>query len=153
MVATLVIAVVGVAALAYMLSVYGTTSVLAAVRFEVRLAEDQPVPGLVVAQVVDSGRLIYLHREIVVNNDDISQTWLVDDGSGRYGVGVQLLTGGADRMRQATERHVGRPMAVLIDGRVVMAPVVRSSISDSAVITGNFTRAEAERIADGIASH
>jgi preprotein translocase subunit SecD len=43
-------------------------------------------------------------------------------------------------------------MAVLIDGAVVMAPVVRSPITDSAVITGNFTQAEAERIADGIAT-
>jgi preprotein translocase subunit SecD len=41
-------------------------------------------------------------------------------------------------------------MAVLVDGRVVMAPVVRSPISGSAVITGNFTRADAERIAEGI---
>jgi preprotein translocase subunit SecD len=41
-------------------------------------------------------------------------------------------------------------MAILLDGKVVMTPVVRSPITDSAMITGNFTRAEAERIADGI---
>jgi preprotein translocase subunit SecD len=53
-------------------------------------------------------------------------------------------------MRQATATHVGRPVALLIDGDVVSAPVVRSPMSDSAVISGNFTRAEAERIAEGI---
>lgn len=148
--ATLAAAVIGVAALGYLLWVHGTTAVLAAVRFEVRLAEDRPVAGLVVAQVPDSGRLIYLHPEIVVSNEDIAQSWVVDDGSGRFGVAVELLPFGAERMRQATEAHVGRPMAVLVDGRVVMAPVVRSPISGSAVITGNFTRADAERIAEGI---
>lgn len=148
--ATLVAAAVGLAALGYLLWLQGTAPVLAAVRFEVRLAEDRPVPGLVVAQIPDSDRLIYLHPEIVVSNEDIAQSWVVDVGSGRFGVAVELLPSGAERMRQATDAHVGRPMAVLVDGRVVMAPVVRSSISGSAVISGHFTRAEAERIAEGI---
>ncbi len=94
--------------------------------------------------------MIYLHPEIVVSNDDIAQSWVSQDGSDRFNVAIQLLPSGADRMRQATAMHVGRPVAILIDGRVVMAPVVRSPISDSAVITGNFTRAEAERITDGM---
>jgi len=148
--ATLAIATLGVVALGYQLWVHGTTPVLAAVRFEVRLAEDRPIPGLVVAQGADSGRVIYLHPEIVVNNDDIAQSWVLQDGPDRFGVSVQFLPAGAERMRQATATHVGRPMAILIDGAVVMAPVVRSPISDSAVISGNFTQAEAERIADGI---
>jgi preprotein translocase subunit SecD len=148
--ATLAVAAVGVIAVGYLLWVHGTTPVLAAVRFEVRLAQDQPVPGLVVAHVPDSDRLIYLNPEIVVSNEDIAQSWVVDDGSGRFGVAIELLPSGAERMRQATEAHVGRPMAVLIDGRVAMAPLVRSPISGSAVISGNFTRAEAERIAEGL---
>jgi len=41
-------------------------------------------------------------------------------------------------------------VAILIDGSVVMAPVVRAPIGDSAVISGKYTRAEAERIADGM---
>ena len=63
---------------------------------------------------------------------------------------MQFLPFGAERMRQATTTHLGRPVAILVDGGVVIAPVVRSPISDSAVISGNYTRAEAERIADGI---
>jgi preprotein translocase subunit SecD len=93
-----------------------------------------------------------LHPEIVVSNEDIAQSWVIQDGPDRFGVSVQFLPGGAERMKQATATHVGRPMAVLIDGAVVMAPVVRSPISDSALITGNFTQSEAERIADGIAT-
>ena len=53
-------------------------------------------------------------------------------------------------MRQATAAHIGRPVAILIDGQVVMAPVVCSTIGSSAMSTGNFTRADAARIADGI---
>jgi len=126
-------------------------TVQAAVRFGVRLAETQPVPGLIVARVVDSGRTIYLHPEMVVTNDDIAQSWVVQDGPDRFGIAVELLEAGAQRMRQASAAHLGRPVAILIDGEVVAAPVVRAVISNSAMISGDFTRAEAERIAEGIA--
>jgi len=151
LVAALSLAAVGVVALGYQIWQHGATAVLAAVRFEVRLAEDRPIPGLVVAQVANSGRVIYLHPEIVVSNEDIAQTWLSQDGPDGFGVSVQFLPAGADRMRQATATHVGRPVAILIDGAVVMAPVVRSPINESAMITGHFTQADAQRIADGIA--
>ena len=122
----------------------------AAVRFEVRLAEAQPVPGLIVARAADSGRVIYMHSELIVNNDDIAQSWVVEEGSDRFGVSVHFLEAGAQRMRQATANHIGRPVAILIDGEVVTAPIVRSAISNSAVISGDYSRAEAERISEGI---
>lgn len=126
------------------------TSVTAQVRFEVRLAEDSAAPGLYVAQVANGGPLLYLHPEVVVGNDDIAQVWVVDNGSPQFSVGVQLLPGGAERMRQATAGHVGRRVAILIDGTVVMAPVVRSPIGDAAMISGQFSREEATRIARGM---
>ena len=122
----------------------------AAVRLEVRLAETQPIPGLTVARVADSGQTIYLYPETLLTNDDVAQTWVVQEAADRFGVSVRLLEPGSQRLRNATTAHVDRPLAILIDGKVVMAPVVRSPISDSAMITGNFTRSEAERIAEGI---
>jgi preprotein translocase subunit SecD len=123
----------------------------AAVRFEVRLAEAQPAPGLIVARVAGSERLVYLHPEPIVANEDIAQSWVLQDAPDRFGISVHFLEAGAQRMRQATANHLGRPVALLIDGRVVTAPIVRSAIGDSAVISGNYTRGEAERIVDGIA--
>jgi hypothetical protein len=147
----LAVALISVSAIGYFGWIRGTTSLLAAVRFEVRLAEFRPMPGLTVAQLTDSGGLIYLHPEIVVANDNIAQSWVILDESGRFAVSVALLPSGAERMRQATAKHVGRPVAFLIDGRVATAPVVRSPIHDSAVISGYFTREDAERVAQGIA--
>ncbi len=149
-VGALAIAVISTVALGYLLWRNGTTTVLAAVRFEVRLAEEQPIPGLIVAQLAESDRVIYLHPETVVNNEDVAQSWVSQEGLGRFGVSIRLLPSGSERMRQATTAHVGRPVAILLDGSVVMAPVVQSPISDSAVISGNYTQAEAERIAKGI---
>jgi hypothetical protein len=127
------------------------SDVHAAVRFEVRLAEDKPAPGLRVAKVSDSGRLVYLHDEIIVTNSDIESARVIQgSGPSQYGVAVEFNASGAEKMRAATGNRIGKPMAILLDGEVAMAPVIRTAIGPSALITGKFTRTQAEKIANGI---
>ena len=129
----------------------GSATVYAAVRFEVRLAETQPGTGLTVARVSGSDRPIYLHDEVVVTNADIEHCTAVrGSDASRFNIGVEFSAAGAEKMRTATLAHEGRPMAILIDGEVVMAPVIRSPVSRSALISGDYSRAEAERIVNGI---
>jgi preprotein translocase subunit SecD len=133
----------------------GGATLQAAIRFEVRLAEDRPTAGLREARIAGSDRVIYLHPEIIVTNTDIAQSSVVQSsvalgGPSRFGVGVRFTAEGAQKIREATATHVGRPVAILIDGDVVTAPVLKSPISTSAVISGDYTQADAERIVDGI---
>ena len=54
-------------------------------------------------------------------------------------------------MRRATTNHLGKPVAILIDGEVVMAPVLRAPIKAEAVmISGDYAKADAQRIVEGI---
>jgi len=125
--------------------------VIAAVRFEVRLAEESPAPGLREAVVSGTGRKIYLHSEPGVANSDIAQAHVVQGNSAStFGVSVTFNAEAAARMLRATQSHVGRPLAILVDGEVVAAPVVRSPIATSAIISGDYARAKAERIVGGI---
>jgi hypothetical protein len=128
----------------------GAARVEAAVRFEVRLAEERPAAGLTAAVVGDSSRVIYLHDEVVLGNGDIARARAMDAGAGGFSVEVDLSPAASERLRVATSGHLGRPLAILIDGRVIVAPVVRSPIERAAVISGNFTKAEATRIAEGL---
>jgi len=126
-------------------------NVVAAVRFEVRLAEEMPSPGLREALVVGTNRKIYLHSEPVVANSDIAQAQVVQgDSASTFGVSLTFNAEGAAKMLRATQSHLGRPLAILVDGEVVITPVLRSPITTSAIISGNFTRSEAERIVGGI---
>jgi preprotein translocase subunit SecD len=123
----------------------------AAVRFEVKLAESNPAPGLREVKRSGSEPPVYIHKEPVVTNSDIATAQLVPGAvPGRYAVGIEFNASGEAKMRAATSGHIGRPLVILIDGEVVMAPVLRSPIGASAVVTGNFTKAEAERIANGV---
>jgi len=121
----------------------------AAVRFEMRLAEDRPAPGLREVKVPGRDLPIYLHSEVVVNNADIAKAQVIRDGS-FYNVGIEFKAEGAQKMRTATAGHIGKPFAILLDGKVIMTPVVHAAISDYAEITGNFSKAEAERVVNGI---
>jgi preprotein translocase subunit SecD len=147
---TMTMIVLAVLATAYGVWSRGATPVLAAVRFEVRLAESQPAPDLIVARVPGAASFIYLHPEVVIDNDDIARASVVQNGPNEFAVAVDVLPSGAERLRRATAAHVGRPLAIVIDGTVVMAPTVRGAIGDSAMITGHYTQAEAEKIARGM---
>jgi preprotein translocase subunit SecD len=143
-------AMMAIAAVALAALVTGYWSVTAAVRFEVRLAEDNPANGL--REILVSGsRRIYLQQRAVVTNSDIAQAEVVPGNTAStFNVSIRFTPDGAARMLRATQGHLGRPVAILLDGEVVMAPVVKSPISNAAMITGNYTRAEAERIVNGI---
>lgn len=123
----------------------------AAVRFEVRLAEEAPGPGLREAAVGIQPRVVYLHDDVVVTNDDVTAATVVPTvAADRFAVAVRLSPPGSARLRAATRGHVGRPVALVLDGLVLMAPTVRSEIGEVGLLTGDFDRAAAERVARGV---
>lgn len=123
----------------------------AAIRFEVRMAETSPAAGLQKAKVADSDRYVYLHNEVVVSNSDIAAVQVVETGGpSQYGISVKFNAAGAGKMRRATQAHIGKPLAILLDGQVIMAPVVRDAVGQSAMLTGHYTKAAAQSIAERI---
>jgi hypothetical protein len=149
--AAVVVAAAIVAALGWIQFWSGRTNLQAAVGFDMRLAEAQPGPGLREARVAGTERVVYLHSSSIATNGDIVKSAVVDGNRpGRFFVVVEFSPGAAERMRRATATHIGKPIAVLIDGDVVAAPIVTSRFRQSAVISGDYTQSEAERIAQGI---
>ena len=52
-----------------------------------------------------------------------------------------------------TSKNVGRPMAFIIDGKVIMKPVIREPITGgTGQIAGNLTAAEAKSLAERLAT-
>jgi hypothetical protein len=131
----------------------GDLQVQAAVRFEVRLAEDRPGPGLREAKIAGSERKVYLHDEIIVSNSDIATAQVIrGSAQSDYGVSIEFNASGTEKMLTVTKNQVGKHIAILLDGQVVAVPLLRSAIGPQARITGKFTRSQAERIVNGIRS-
>ena len=54
-------------------------------------------------------------------------------------------------MKKVSTELKGKRLAILIDGRLITAPMIQETISGGEVqISGNFTKEEAEDIAKGL---
>jgi SecD/SecF fusion protein len=100
------------------------------------------------ATVLNGGR-IYLHEERVITNDDVAQARVVEI-DGEFSIAITLAPDGAARMASATSAHMGKPLAIIVNGEVIAAPIVRDRIGNAALITGLFTRAQAEHLVEGL---
>jgi preprotein translocase subunit SecD len=53
-------------------------------------------------------------------------------------------------MREVTRQNIDKRILIMIEGEARTAPYIRTTIGEHAMITGQFTREEAKRIADGM---
>jgi preprotein translocase subunit SecD len=71
-------------------------------------------------------------------------------GQGQFGepvVNFYLVPAGGDKFAEFTAAHIGDPAAIVLDGNVISAPVIRSRIRDEGYIEGNFDIESAEDLA------
>ncbi|OGC37696.1 protein-export membrane protein SecD [candidate division WWE3 bacterium RBG_19FT_COMBO_53_11] len=69
-----------------------------------------------------------------------------DSTTGNPQIGLTFTTEGAQKFEEITARNVGKPLAIFLDEEILSAPTVQGRISGgNAVITGEFTLAEARR--------
>ncbi|HEX5760951.1 MAG TPA: protein translocase subunit SecD [Thermoanaerobaculia bacterium] len=59
-------------------------------------------------------------------------------------VNFTVSASGAEMFGRATGDNIGRGLAIVLDGKVVSAPVINARITDSGVIEGGFTQKEVE---------
>ncbi|MFQ5957699.1 MAG: preprotein translocase subunit SecD, partial [Candidatus Brocadiales bacterium] len=55
-------------------------------------------------------------------------------------VGFEFNTEGKAKFGQLTERNIGKPLAIILDGILYSAPVIRERIPGRGIIEGNFTQ-------------
>jgi preprotein translocase subunit SecD len=89
-----------------------------------------------------------VYRQSVVGGQDIADAAPVFDQNNRPAISFRLNTRGARLFGQITQENVGRPFAIVLDGVVLSGPVIQTPIlGGTGQITGNFTVAEAKRLA------
>ena len=95
----------------------------------------------------------------ILRNEDVADAERgVDPDDQRPSVTVVLVPQAADRFAAATESMIGKRLAILVDGEVTSAPVVRAKIADgrtSITLAGNpaAQRAQADRLAAALRRH
>ncbi|HEY1187099.1 MAG TPA: hypothetical protein VGE74_05545 [Gemmata sp.] len=113
---------------------------------EFRRAEMEPGEGLTEAPVPGWGEVrIYLHRAADITVADVSEARVVTESREPDPVVELVFTAeGSKKMAALTEERREKRFAILLGGRVVSAPAVLAPITERVMITGAFTRAEAD---------
>jgi preprotein translocase subunit SecD len=121
-------------------------------RLEFRRAESQATPGYTKRKIERQNQSVFVHDEadFAVTAADIDKVQVEPDELKFPSVVVFFSQAGADRMGRLTGSQVDKPLAILVDGKLVSAPIIRSRITRAAIISGRFTQEEAERLAGAL---
>ena len=92
-------------------------------------------------------RLYPIRKRVMVSGDSLvdSQPTFQDN---QAVVSFRFDSSGAKKFGRVTQENVGRPFAIVLDGKVISAPVIREAIlGGSGVISGNFNAQSAKDLA------
>jgi preprotein translocase subunit SecD len=120
------------------------------VTVEFRLAESEPTEGLTEITLASTGEKFYLHKEALMTHADIASASVVR-WKAELAVEVIFTDAGREKFARLTADNVMKRLGMMVDGQLVVAPIIRAPILEGrAIINGNFTEEEAQRIANGI---
>lgn len=89
---------------------------------------------------------IVLDRDALMTGENVADARLEYDEQGRPAVGLNFDARGAVLFERLTEQHVGQRVAIVLDGKVYSAPVIKDRISGGrASISGGFSTVEEAR--------
>jgi preprotein translocase subunit SecD len=97
------------------------------------------------AQVLidDQGSPMVVRRRALVSGEMLTDAYPTFDEFGRPAVGFRFDSQGSRRFGDATRQNVGKPFAIVLDEKIVSAPVIQTPIlGGSGQITGTFTQQE-----------
>ena len=111
-------------------------------KLEFRMLADSPSGDVDLLPSKDEGGAkVPVERRVMADGSDLTDAQpAFDPQTHEPMVSFKFNLRGAQRFGQATSENVGRRMAIVLDGVIQSAPVIRSAITGgSGQITGNFT--------------
>ena len=115
---------------------------------EIRAAASSAVSGW---QQMSSpnGAAIWVAPDVQLTSADIARAEARTLQDGGPAVAIVMTDAGAKKMAALTSTQTNKPIALLLDGKVIWAPTVRSTIDKEAVLTGGpggLTKPQIDRL-------
>ena len=95
----------------------------------------------------DDSQSYVVEKRVMVSGEMLDGATASFDQNNRPSVSFNLNATGAKKFGRVTGANIGRPFAIILDGKVVSAPTIQSQIFGSGQITGQFTVAETNELA------
>lgn len=108
-----------------------------------------PGVGQVVLPDAENPTFFYMLEETpVVTGEELTDAMPGTDQNGQPSVDFRFNPGGARKFGAYTSANIGQPFAIVLDGQVISAPVIRQAIATgSGQISGSMDFTEANRLA------
>ena len=110
--------------------------------FDVKSSGRVPPGKKLLKSYYDDGQYFVVQRRVMVSGEMLTDARSSFDQNGRPSVSFSLTPEGGKRFGRVTARNIGKPFAIILDGKVVSAPVIQAQIFSSGQITGQFTVSE-----------
>lgn len=92
----------------------------------------------------EDGAPYLVKRRILVSGENLTKAEVTADQNQQTAIGFRFDGQGARRFGEATAANIGKPFAIILDGKVISAPRINSAITGgSGIIQGSFSVAEA----------
>jgi len=111
---------------------------------------ERPPPGSAIYPSDDgSGRKYLLKKRAIISGEDLVEAQpSFDQRTNEPIVTFRFNSSGARRFGDVTSENVGRPFAIVLDGKVISAPVIQEPIlGGTGQISGDFSVEEANNLA------
>lgn len=115
---------------------------------EIRAAASSVVSGWQ-QMASPGGNAIWVAPEVRLTSADIARAEARTLADGGPAVAIVMTETGAQKMAALTSAQANQPIALLLDGHVIWAPTVRSTIDREALLTGGpggLTKAQIDRL-------
>ena len=120
------------------------------VKLEFRTGSLEPRPGFVEMVSPANGKPVYISKVSILGNLDVAGAKVIQ-GQGGPQVEIEFTGTGSSKFAEITGNNIDQLLAILVDGKLISAPVIRDKIEGGkAVLSGQFTQEEAERISNGL---
>ena len=109
---------------------------------EEALAGFPPPDSEVVAD--ETGVAYLVKKRVLVSGENLTRAFVTQDQNRQTAIGFRFDNAGGRRFGEATAANIGKPFAIILDGEVISAPVIRSAITGGeGIIEGSFSIQEA----------
>ena len=125
--------------------------------FQLRLVLDTPSSETeqmtVVQENKDLPKVVHnVEKKVVLDQTALKSASVQKDSLGQPQIEIVFTPEGQKRFAEVTRENVGKRLAIVIDGQLYSAPLIRDEIAGGkAVISGSFNEAEAQKLARRIA--
>jgi len=103
------------------------------------------------------GEILWIGKEVLIHQNDLQEAKVVTNTPamsnvpGKPVIEITFTPEGRKRFAEVTRQNIDKRLAIIVEGRIVSAPVIRSEISGGkGIISGNFTHSEAVELSNKI---